>query len=111
MSKHTEGPWQCYADLPSVEPNWHVITNATRMRVIANVHIEPGNAVDAANARLLTVAPKLLAACIAVNKCGNGGAKLSRAASDMVRAAIREAEGLDAERGTGAQAVIGRSTP
>lgn len=57
---HTSGPWQCYADLPSTEPNWHIVTNASRMRVIANVHIEPGNTVDEANARLITAAPELL---------------------------------------------------
>ncbi len=61
MTKHTPGPWQCYADLPSVEPNWHIVTNASRMRVLANVHIEPGNEIDLANARLITAAPELLA--------------------------------------------------
>lgn len=66
-AKHTKGPWIVYADTPSVDPNWHIITTANRMRVIANVHIEPGNAVDAANARLLVAAPDLLAQ---VEKCG-----------------------------------------
>lgn len=61
-TQHTPGPWQCYADLPSTEPNWHIVTNASRMRVLANVHIEPGNAVDEANARLITAAPDMLAA-------------------------------------------------
>lgn len=59
---HTPGPWQVYADLPSTEPNWHIVTNASRMRVIANVHIEPGNAMDEANARLIAAAPELLEA-------------------------------------------------
>lgn len=54
---HTPGPWCFYADLPSTEPNWHVVTNASRMRVLANVHIEPGSSVDEANARLISAAP------------------------------------------------------
>ncbi len=57
----TPGPWQLYADTPSTEPNWHIVTNDSRMRIIANVHIEPGNAVDLANARLIQAAPELLA--------------------------------------------------
>jgi hypothetical protein len=61
MSKHTPGPWQCYHDGPSVEPNWYIVTNASRMRVLANVHIGPGNAADLANAHLITAAPDLLA--------------------------------------------------
>lgn len=59
-AKHTPGPWRFYADLPSVDPNWHIVTNASRLRVIANVHIEPGNEMDAANARLIASAPDLL---------------------------------------------------
>lgn len=62
--KITPGPWQCYADVPSTDPNWHIVTNATRMRVVANVHIEPGNAMDVANARLVTNATNLLAEVI-----------------------------------------------
>lgn len=57
---HTRGPWRYYADLPSVEPNWHTITTDSKMRVIANIHIEPGNAMDTANAGVLTAAPELL---------------------------------------------------
>lgn len=60
MSKHTPGPWIYYADLPSTEPNWHIVTTANKMRVLANVHIEPGNAMDEANARLIAAAPDLL---------------------------------------------------
>jgi hypothetical protein len=60
-SAHTPGPWQCYADLPSVEPNWHIVTNASRMRVLANVHIEPANETDKANARLITASPDMKA--------------------------------------------------
>jgi hypothetical protein len=56
-------------------------------------HAAGMNAEMIANFRLWAAAPALLDACIAVNKCGNAGAKLSRAASDKVRAAIREAEG------------------
>lgn len=57
--KFTPGPYVCYHDSPSVEPNWHIITNESRMRVLANVHIEPGNEVDLANAKLFTAAPDL----------------------------------------------------
>jgi hypothetical protein len=62
MSEYTPGPWVLYADTPSVDPNWHIVTNASRMRVVCNVHIEPSNAVDLANARLIAAAPELLAA-------------------------------------------------
>ena len=58
-SKHTPGPWICYADLPSREPNWHIITTANKMRVLANVHIEPGNETDEANAALMVAAPDM----------------------------------------------------
>ena len=61
-SKQTKGPWICYADLPSTEPNWHIITTDNKMRVLANVHIEPGNEMDEANARLITAAPELFEA-------------------------------------------------
>lgn len=56
----TPGPYICYADLPSVEPNWHIITTANKMRVIANVHIEPDSTMDAAMAELFTLSPDLL---------------------------------------------------
>lgn len=62
MSKHTPGPWIFYADVPSMQPDWHIVTTANRMRVLANVHIEPGNAVDLSNAHLIAAAPDLLAA-------------------------------------------------
>ena len=55
----TPGPWIFYADLPSVEPDWHIVTTENRLRVLANVHIEPGNVADNANARLIAAAPKL----------------------------------------------------
>ncbi len=57
----TPGPWVSYADVPSTDPNWHIVTNESRMRVLANVHIEPGSEMDAANARLITAAPDLFA--------------------------------------------------
>lgn len=59
---HTPGPWVCYADLPSTEPDWHIVTTSNRLRVLANVHIEPGNKTDEANARLIAAAPDLLEA-------------------------------------------------
>ena len=58
-SKHTPGPWIYYADLPSTDPNWHIVTTTNKMRVLANVHIEPGNEMDEANARLIAAAPEL----------------------------------------------------
>jgi hypothetical protein len=61
-AKHTPGPWEFYADLPSTDPNWNIVTNASRMRVLANVHIEPGNETDLANAGLIASAPELLEA-------------------------------------------------
>ncbi|NTJ46860.1 hypothetical protein G6K93_07510 [Agrobacterium rhizogenes] len=61
-SKHTPGPWIYYADLPSDDPNWHIVTTANKMRVLANVHIEPGNVVDEANARLIAASPETLEA-------------------------------------------------
>lgn len=63
---HTPGPWQFYADVPSTDPNWHIVTNASRMRVLANVHIEPGNEMDLANARLIAAAPELLTALMSM---------------------------------------------
>lgn len=62
----TPGPWIFYADLPSTEPNWHIVTTANKMRVLANVHIEPGNAMDLANAHLIAAAPALVEA---LEKC------------------------------------------
>lgn len=59
MSKHTPGPWKITQE--SVDPEWHIIT-AVGGRIMANVHIEPGNHMDEANACLLVAAPDLLAA-------------------------------------------------
>lgn len=59
-TKHTPGPWIFYADTPSTDPNWHIVTTANRMVVLANVHIEPGNETALANARLIAAAPELL---------------------------------------------------
>jgi hypothetical protein len=61
---HTPGPWDCYVDGPTVEPNWHIVTSANRMRVLANVHIDPGSPLDAINASLIQSAPSLLAEVI-----------------------------------------------
>lgn len=59
LTGHTPGPWIYYADLPSTEPNWHIVTMVTRMRVLANVHIAPGNVMDVANAAIIAAAPAL----------------------------------------------------
>jgi hypothetical protein len=100
MSKYTPGPWQEYADLPSTDPSWHIVTNETRMRVLANIHIEPGNKMDEANARLIVAAPDLLEALQALMDEQNGpplirDAPRWEAAVDLARAAIAKAEGDD----------------
>ncbi len=61
----TNGPWKLVQE--SVDPEWHIVT-ATGGRIMANVHIEAGNAVDAANARLVVAAPDLLAIVQRFNK-------------------------------------------
>ena len=92
--RYTPGPWQVYADLPSAEPNWHIVTNASRMRVIANVHIEPGNSVDRANARLIAAAPDLHAAlCRMLEMFGPGNQDTHAVRS--AHAAITKAEGQE----------------
>jgi hypothetical protein len=58
-TKFTPGPWVLYADLPSANPNWHIVTSANKQRVLANVHIEPGNATDEANALMIAAAPDM----------------------------------------------------
>lgn len=88
MSKHTPGPWIFYADTPSTDPNWHIVTTANRMRVLANVHIEPGNAMDAANARLIAAAPDLL-----------------EALQGVLRVADRQTDEFDAARAAIAKAI------
>ena len=106
-SKSTPGPWICYADLPSTEPNWHIVTTANKLRVIANVHIEPGNAMDEANASLIAAAPDLLQAledllqaysepdrrlCCDGRDCGCMGSTVHQQAEHYARAAIAKAE-------------------
>lgn len=93
--KHTSGPWQFYADVPSTDPNWHIVTNASRMRVLANVHIEPGNEMDLANARLIAAAPDLLAA---LKECDEAMAYMSEydipiLLPERVKTAIAKATG------------------
>ena len=65
LAAATPGPWICYADIPSADPNWHIVTTANKLRVLANVHIEPGNSVDPANAALIAAAPTITAELIA----------------------------------------------
>ena len=68
LAAATPGPWICYADIPSADPNWHIVTTANKLRVLANVHIEPGNSVDPANAALIAAAPTITAELIAARK-------------------------------------------
>lgn len=86
-SKHTAGPWVVYADVPSTDPNWHIVTTENRLRVVANVHIEPGNQMDAANARLIAAAPGMLQALKDIAKQWPDSF-----AARTARAAIAEAE-------------------
>lgn len=102
-ANHTPGPWIFYADLPSVKPNWHLVATENRLRVLATVHIEPGNPVDVANARLIASAPDLLKALkkalpfIPPTAIDIGMAESSPVAecyiNSMVRASIAKAEG------------------
>lgn len=86
MSAHTQGPWIFYADVPSTDPNWHIVTTANKMRVLANVHIEPGNKMDEANAKLIAAAPELLAALQdMLAEFGNQRFKVRRDFSKMVK--------------------------
>lgn len=69
------GPWICYADLPSIEPNWHIIMPTSKIGVIANVHIEPENKRDAATARLIALTPEIAAEVLALRELvAKGGA-------------------------------------
>lgn len=91
---HTKGPWIFYADLPNTDPNWHIITTENKFRIVANIHIEPGNAMDEANARLIASAPELfdaLKAFIAAEQ-GVGNPELSIKAYDRIcEAALKKA--------------------
>lgn len=62
MSKvsHSPGPWKIVQE--SVDPEWHIIT-APGGRIMVNIHIEPRNPMDAANAALIQSAPDLLRGC------------------------------------------------
>lgn len=99
---YTPGPWIFYADVPSTDPNWHIVTTANRMRVLANVHIEPGNDVDMAIARLIAAAPELLAAVLAAKEFEQhaGGTHMPAGAwfrlHEQLSAAITKATGVAA---------------
>lgn len=98
--KHTPGPWVHYADLPSAEPSWHIITSANKMRVLANVHIEPGNTVDEANAALIAAAPDMFEALAnliprfeAACRATGSDEEFVKAATEAHRAALAKATG------------------
>ncbi|PKR56375.1 hypothetical protein [Thalassospira lohafexi] len=96
VSKHTPGPWVFYADTPSVEPNWNIITNGSRQFVVANIHIEAGNERDEANAHLIAAAPDLLDVCKAVFDdvaSIDNESCLSLEVGRALKAAIAKAEG------------------
>lgn len=93
IAKYTPGPWVFYTE--SVDPNWHIVTPASRMRVLANVHIEPGNELDLANARLIAAAPCLLEAAQAfLRLCEQSGWTITAdSPAGRARAAIAKATG------------------
>ena len=98
-AQHTPGPWQFYVDTPSTEPNWHIVTNASRMRVIANIHIEPGNAMDEANAQLISSAPDLLEALkdvLRIARTASIGVTVNKVRLERAEKAIAKAEGRQA---------------
>jgi len=61
--QHTAGPWKITQE--SVDPAWHIVT-APGGRIIANVHIEIGNSMDEANARLVVAALDMLKALLEI---------------------------------------------
>jgi hypothetical protein len=79
---HTPGPWEWANDEVFAEPS----NDSICVVLQKESHFE-------ANARLIAAAPDLLAAALEVRRCGNGGAKLSRKASDAIRTAIAKATG------------------
>lgn len=93
MSNFTPGPWIYYADLPSQDPDWHIVTTENRLRILANVHIEPGNQVDEANARLIAAAPELLEAALAFIAPFEGIEVVQGSDIAKARAAIAKARG------------------
>lgn len=63
---YTPGPWICYADTPRVSPNWRIVTNKSRMRIVCNIHLDPGNKMDSADAALIVASPDIHAALLSV---------------------------------------------
>lgn len=57
---HTPGPWVLHAVTMSADPDWHIVTTANRLRLIANIHAPADSPQDLANARLIAAAPELL---------------------------------------------------
>ena len=106
-AKHTPGPWSyrpakyddwgfVRAEPPTGETLGHLVAVAKDSTVRFedyDAHRANGTDPFEANGRLIAAAPDMLEALRAVHNCGNGGAKLSRTASDMTRRAIAKAEG------------------
>lgn len=95
-AQHTPGPWIYYADLPITDPNWHIVTTANKMRVVANIHIEPGNAMDKANARLVAAAPDMLEALKSIREWSPFLGAEDAPCWALVENAIAKAEGRTA---------------
>ena len=78
------GPSFYHSDLPSVEPNWHVVTTDDNTRMLANVRIEPGSAMGVANASLIAtttdIHATILALCDAMDELRADNERLRRAA-------------------------------
>jgi hypothetical protein len=95
-ARPTPGPWKLAQE--SIDPEWHIISAAAGRRLIANVHIESGNAMEVANARLLIAAPELLAACreaynAAMYLFSNEGGSAWSGLAKQLHDAIAKAEG------------------
>ncbi len=92
---HTHGPWKLTQE--SIEPNWHIIT-APGGRIMVNIHIEPGNAMDLANAALICASPDLLAVLsnlVGLAEMRGGKLHEYKAAIDEARGVIAKAKAAD----------------
>ncbi len=94
VSKHTPGPWRIW-DNPMA---WNVVIWAGEKQVgIATGNIEVSREQAIANAHLMAAAPDLLGACMAAMAYlvdpPSGFKENREAAADIIRNAIKKAEG------------------
>ena len=97
MNQYTPGPWKIVQE--SIDPEWHIVT-AHGGRIMANVNIETGNAIDQANAahivHCVNTYPALLAALKALHQANAEtfeGLPNYDALWDAAAKAIAQAEG------------------